>query len=77
MSTKKVDKYNYWKKLWGFLEKYKAIITVNANQVGSNQLQNVRAQLRKKNAVLLMGKNTLIKAGIRHAMKKPTQDDKD
>jgi len=51
------------------------MLTVNANQVGSNQLQNIRRKLRKIDATLLFGKNTLIRKGIRTIMDEPKDDD--
>lgn len=49
-------KKEYFTKLSNLLVDYKKVLIVAANNVGSNQLQRVRQELRGK-AVLLMGKN--------------------
>ena len=46
------------------IEKYKKILVVNVDNVGSNQMQKVRTALRGK-GVLLMGKNTIMRKVIR------------
>jgi len=46
------------------LQDYKNILIVECDNVGSNQMQKVRLALRGK-AVLLMGKNTLIRKFVR------------
>lgn len=54
------------KKLKALLEEYKNVLIVTIDNVGSNQMQKVRIALRGK-AVVLMGKNTLIKKVVREA----------
>lgn len=46
----------YVAKLRQYLEEYKTILIVGADNVGSNQLQKIRQLVRGK-AVILMGKN--------------------
>jgi len=46
------------------LDEYQKILIVTADNVGSNQMQQIRRALRGK-AVLLMGKNTMIRKSIR------------
>jgi len=41
------------------------VLVVGADNVGSNHMQNIRKALRAKGAVLLMGKNTMIRKAIR------------
>lgn len=57
-------KAKYSKELLQCLADYKNIIIVNVDNVGSSQMQKVRLALRGK-AVLLMGKNTIIRKFIR------------
>jgi len=57
-------KQEYGKKLQQLLSNYKSIIIIGADNVGSNQMQKIRIALRGK-AVLLMGKNTMIRKVIR------------
>jgi large subunit ribosomal protein LP0 len=59
-------KQAYFAKLGKLLEEYPKIIIVGADNVGSNQMQKVRKSLRGK-AVLLMGKNTMVRKAVRGA----------
>jgi len=61
-------KQAYYAQLLGYLNDYKSIIIVGADNVGSNQLQRVRILLRNSpNAMVLMGKNTMARNAIRKA----------
>lgn len=62
-------KKEYFSKLSDLLVEYKKVLIVSANNVGSNQLQRVRQELRGK-AVLLMGKNTMIRKCVRENLAK-------
>ncbi|KAI9154328.1 hypothetical protein LWI28_024481 [Acer negundo] len=62
--TKKQKKANYDAKLCQLLDNYSQILVVAADNVGSNQLQNIRKGLRG-DSVVLMGKNTLMKRSVR------------
>jgi len=57
-------KINYYKRILDLLEKYKKVLIVTADNVGSSQMQSVRKDLRGK-GILLMGKNTLIRKAMR------------
>jgi len=57
-------KSSYRAKLEKLLDDYKAILIVQADNVGSNQMQKIRISLRGK-GVLLMGKNTMIRNVLR------------
>jgi large subunit ribosomal protein LP0 len=57
-------KVNYWKKLISLFDEYPKILLVTADNVGSHQMQQIRQSLRGE-AVLLMGKNTMIRKAIR------------
>lgn len=69
--SKQAKKQAYFTKLIELLEEYPKIILVGADHVGSNQMQKIRVALRGK-AVILMGKNTMIRKAIRgQAQKNP------
>jgi large subunit ribosomal protein LP0 len=57
-------KQEYFTKLQGLLDEYKQILICGADNVGSAHMQSIRKSLRAK-AVLLMGKNTMIRKAIR------------
>lgn len=62
--TKAEKKSAYDTKLCQLLEDYTQILIVNADNVGSKQLQNIRKGLRG-DSVVLMGKNTMMKRSVR------------
>jgi large subunit ribosomal protein LP0 len=57
-------KANYFLKLIQLLDEYPKCFIVGADNVGSKQMQNIRISLRDK-AVVLMGKNTMIRKAIK------------
>jgi len=63
-AEKLAKKTKYFTKLIENIEKYPNILVVDADFVGSKQLQNVRIALRGR-AVVLMGKNTMIRTALR------------
>ncbi|KAK3226292.1 hypothetical protein Dsin_006154 [Dipteronia sinensis] len=62
--TKQEKKGIYDTKLCQLLDDYSQILVVAADNVGSNQLQNIRKGLRG-DSVVLMGKNTMMKRSVR------------
>jgi len=56
-------KTNYVNQFRNLTEEHRKILIVNADNVGSNQMQQVRKALRGS-AVIVMGKNTLMKKAI-------------
>lgn len=62
--SKADKKIAYDQRLCQFLEEYRQVLVVQADNVGSNQLQNIRKGLRG-DSVVLMGKNTMMKRTIR------------
>lgn len=68
-SSKADKKIAYDAKLCQLLDEFSQILIVAADNVGSNQLQNIRKGLRG-DSIVLMGKNTMMKRSIRiHADK--------
>jgi large subunit ribosomal protein LP0 len=66
---KKDRKKSYWARLVSLLDEYHKILVVTADNVGSNHMQQIRKAMRGK-AVLLMGKNTMIRKAIRDHLEK-------
>ncbi|BAT86412.1 60S acidic ribosomal protein P0-like [Vigna umbellata] len=62
--TKAQKKIAYDAKLCRLLDNYTQILVVAADNVGSNQLQNIRQGLRG-DSVVLMGKNTMMKRSVK------------
>ncbi len=57
-------KSNYFLKLTQLLDEYPKCFIVGVDNVGSKQMQQIRQSLRN-DAILLMGKNTMIRKAIR------------
>uniref|UniRef100_A0A8C4NCL9 60S acidic ribosomal protein P0 n=1 Tax=Eptatretus burgeri TaxID=7764 RepID=A0A8C4NCL9_EPTBU len=57
-------KANYFSKIIKLLDEYPRCFIVGADNVGSKQMQQIRMSLRGK-AVVLMGKNTMMRKAIR------------
>jgi len=72
--VKKEKKDAYFAKLINCVETYSQCLIVQADNVGSKQMSEIRHKLRGK-AVVLMGKNTMIRTALRgHLEKMPCLD---
>ncbi|CAG8587189.1 2344_t:CDS:2 [Cetraspora pellucida] len=60
----RAKKAEYFEKLKNLLEEYPSIFIVNVDNVGSNQMHQIRHSLRGK-AVVLMGKNTMVRRALK------------
>jgi large subunit ribosomal protein LP0 len=60
----KAKKVEYMNKLKAHLEEYPRVVLVTCDNIGSNHMQKIRIGLRGR-AVILMGKNTLIRKAIK------------
>ncbi|KAA1467597.1 hypothetical protein DENSPDRAFT_832700 [Dentipellis sp. KUC8613] len=64
MGASRADKEAYFVKLRELIAKYPSIFIVNVDNVGSNQMHQIRVALRGK-GVVLMGKNTMVRRALR------------
>jgi len=64
MGLGRAAKEVYFQKLKHLLETYSSIFIVNVDNVGSNQMHQIRVALRGK-GVVLMGKNTMVRRALR------------
>lgn len=77
-NTKKGKKRRLINKLYHNFTKYKQVLVVNLENVGSNQVQEVRHALRKgKKGEMIVGKNTVVKKAISLRMEQPNPEDPD
>jgi large subunit ribosomal protein LP0 len=58
------SKQSYFEKVQNLFRTYRKIFVVNVDNVSSSQMHQIRAALRSK-AVVLMGKNTLVRKSMR------------
>ncbi|KAL8381768.1 hypothetical protein RB595_005840 [Gaeumannomyces hyphopodioides] len=64
MGGKTGNKAGYFDKLKGLLEEYKSIFIVGVDNVSSQQMHEIRQSLRGE-AVVLMGKNTMVRRALK------------
>jgi len=64
MGATRAEKEKYFVKLRELMETYPSIFVVNVDNVGSNQMHQIRVALRGK-GVVLMGKNTMVRRALR------------
>jgi len=67
MGATRAQKELYFVKLKELLAKYSSIFIVNVDNVGSNQMHQIRTALRGK-GVVLMGKNTMVRRALRNIL---------
>ncbi|TDL25669.1 hypothetical protein BD410DRAFT_819774 [Rickenella mellea] len=67
MGGSRADKEAYFVKLKELIAKYPSIFLVNVDNVGSNQMHQIRVALRGK-GVVLMGKNTMVRRALRSVL---------
>lgn len=65
----------YFSRLFELLEKHPRLLVVEADHVGSKQMADIRVALRGK-AVVLMGKNTMIRTALRQKISEIPQLEK-
>jgi len=75
MGASRADKELYFAKLKELIAKYPSIILVNVDNVGSNQMHQIRVALRGK-GVILMGKNTMVRRALRSILSDNPQFEK-
>jgi large subunit ribosomal protein LP0 len=76
--TKKGKKRKLISRLYANFSKFKQVILVNLENVGSSQVQDARHQLRKlKKGVMVVAKNTVIKKAISLRIENPNPSDPD
>jgi len=67
MGASRADKELYFAKLVELLNKHASVFLVNVDNVGSNQMHQIRVTLRGK-GVVLMGKNTMVRRALRSVL---------
>jgi len=75
MGAGRAEKELYFTKLKELLQKYPSIFIVNVDNVGSNQMHQIRVALRGK-GIVLMGKNTMVRRALRSVLSEQPQFEK-
>jgi len=76
-SEKRIKKEAYWVRLQMVAQKYQNVLFVDADNVSSKQISNLRKKLRGIGAYMIMGKNTLMKACLTEVNTAPQEGDDD
>ncbi|KIM84150.1 hypothetical protein PILCRDRAFT_818465 [Piloderma croceum F 1598] len=72
MGATRAEKEVYFVKLKELLAKYPSLFLVNVDNVGSNQMHQIRVALRGR-GIVLMGKNTMVRRAIRTVLSENPQ----
>jgi len=64
MGATRIQKELYFEELKQLIAKYPSVFIVNVDNVGSNQMHQIRVALRGK-GIVLMGKNTMVRRALR------------
>ncbi|KAL1694283.1 ribosomal protein L10-domain-containing protein [Schizophyllum commune] len=75
MGANREQKAAYFEKLKELLQQFPSIFIVNVDNVGSNQMHQIRVALRGK-GVVLMGKNTMVRRALRSFLSELPQFEK-
>lgn len=75
MGNSRANKEVWFIKLNELLDTYPSIFIVNVDNVGSQQMHQIRASLRGK-ATVLMGKNTMVRRALRMVLAEKPQFEK-
>jgi len=73
----KARKNELWAELQDAVAKYEKCLFVNTDNVTSKQISIMRRSFRENNAVLICGKNTMMRAALTQMNTKPEEGDED
>jgi large subunit ribosomal protein LP0 len=74
---KKLKKDKFFKRIYDTFDKYKKALLVKCNNISARQIHATRKELRENDSLMLMGKNTVIKAALDKRLSKPVQSEPD
>jgi large subunit ribosomal protein LP0 len=76
-NERKIKKKSFFQRVYNVFDKYQRALLVQCNNISSKQIHACRKDLRERDSLMLMGKNTLIKAALLKRMTKPEEEDED
>jgi large subunit ribosomal protein LP0 len=74
---RKAKKSVFFERVYNIFDKYKRALLVQCDNISAKQIHNCRKELRTNNSLMLMGKNTLIKAALQKRISQPAEGDVD
>jgi len=77
LSAKKQKKMEFFKRVYDIFDKYSRALLVQCNNISAKQIHACRKELRANDSLMLMGKNTLIKAALQKRLSEPQENEPD
>lgn len=76
-SDKKIRKENFFQRVYNVFDKYNRALLVHCDNISAKQIHTCRKELRENDSLMLMGKNTLIKAALVKRLSAPEKHEPD
>ena len=76
-SEKRIKKEKFFERVYNVFDKYSRALLVQCDNISARQIHACRKELRENDSLMLMGKNTLIKAALLKRLSKPEEGDED
>nr|AAX89497.1 acidic ribosomal P0 protein [Euplotes focardii] len=76
-NEKRIKKEKFFERVYNVFDKYTRALLVECNNISAKQIHQCRKELRTNNSLMLMGKNTLIKAALQKRISEPTPNEAD
>lgn len=76
-NEKRIKKDKFFKRIYDTFDKYKKALLVKCDNISARQIHATRKELRENDSLMLMGKNTVIKAALAKRVKKPVVGEAD
>lgn len=76
-SQKRVKKEKFFDRVYNIFDKYTRALLVDCDNISAKQIHTCRKELREHDSLMLMGKNTLIKAALLKRISEPEKHEED
>lgn len=76
-NEKKIKKEKFFQRVYDVFDKYTRALLVECDNISAKQIHTCRKELRENNSLMLMGKNTLIKAALQKRIAEPVATEPD
>lgn len=76
-SEKRIKKEKFFDRVYNLFDKYTRALFVHCDNISAKQIHACRKELRAHDSLMLMGKNTLIKAALLKRLSEPEQHEED
>nr|AAY19281.1 acidic ribosomal P0 protein [Euplotes raikovi] len=76
-NEKREKKDKFFQRIYDTFDKYSRALLVQCDNISARQIHATRKELRQNDSLMLMGKNTVIKAALAKRIAKPDPEDSD